>query len=196
MNAVEKLHKILSKTKAQDRPHLLRGIYKQVATSHEGEKANGEFRDYLNLANGRKKYELISSLSDQLDKHGLADHAKRLRLEYMGIRVNANNEVLNACAREGMTPEESVVQVYIDQITHRGSLGEKCWQLDEGETSDEALAHFDDYVKALERTGGISFMPKVPISIHRKLLVELINDGEFRSRSLDTYTQRVLPQLQ
>lgn len=78
MNAIETLERKLKKAKSYERANILKGVYKQLAVSHKGRQANGEFRR-LAEEGGLKSISLLNCVSDKLENAGLTDHAARLR---------------------------------------------------------------------------------------------------------------------
>jgi len=78
MNTIETLEKKLKKAKSYDRPGILQGVYKQLAVSHKGKQANGEFRRGVEDESAESML-FVNYVSDKLEDAGLTDHAARLR---------------------------------------------------------------------------------------------------------------------
>ena len=77
---VEKLNHRMSKLKTYDRRRFLQGVYKQLAVSHKGRQANGEYRTAIdNLhSESEERIGFMLNFVESLKQYGLTNHAQRL----------------------------------------------------------------------------------------------------------------------
>jgi len=99
MNARDILFKRLRRAKQVDRASILKGVYKQLVPSNRSRQANGSIRRYVE-GNSQDLLDIINPIEDYIEReafigwfneelqdHGLPDHAKRFRGHY-GIIEN------------------------------------------------------------------------------------------------------------
>lgn len=77
---LNKFDQRINKLKADKRQRFLHGVYKQLAVSHKGRLADGEYgEDYRRKhPESEERIEFIVNFADALNRYGLENHANRL----------------------------------------------------------------------------------------------------------------------